>query len=76
MISKRLKKVILKTLRLDNVELTEEMEASEVPGWDSLSHINVILAIEEEFEVRFKDAEIIRLKNIGELQKLIDSQKK
>lgn len=76
MISERLGKVISKTLQLDDFSLTEEMKASDVPGWDSLTHVSVILSVEKEFGVRFSDSEIIRLKNIGDLQKLVDSKMK
>ncbi len=74
MISERLKQTILKELKLDDYDIRPEMRADEVPGWDSLSHINVILAVEKEYGVRFKGVEVLRLKNIGDLQKLVDSK--
>lgn len=72
MISDKLKKMILRVLELDDCEIVDSTTASEVPGWDSLNHIKVICAVEEAFHVRFKTAEILRLRNIGELQQLID----
>ncbi|MEI7811113.1 MAG: acyl carrier protein [Ignavibacteria bacterium] len=72
MISERLKKTILETLEIDNFDIQPESTADQVPGWDSLSHINVILAIEKEFNVRFKGVEVMKLKNIGDLQNLVD----
>lgn len=72
MISERLKNTILKELKLDEFDFNENTTADQVPGWDSLSHLNVILAIEKEFEIRFNPYELLKLKNIGELQKLID----
>lgn len=74
MISEKLKQVILKELELKEFNLQDETIASEVPGWDSLSHINIILAIEKGFGVKFKGLEILKAKNIGDLQKLIDSK--
>ncbi|MFO7445103.1 MAG: acyl carrier protein [Ignavibacteriaceae bacterium] len=74
MISDRLKKTILNELKLDDYDIRAEMRADEVPGWDSLSHINVILAVEKEYGVRFKGTEVLRLKSIGDLQKLVDSK--
>ncbi len=71
MVSDRLKQVILKVLGLPEMELREEMLASEVPGWDSLSHVTVLAAVEKEFGVRFSGLEVMRLKNIGDLQKLV-----
>ncbi|MBK9519315.1 MAG: acyl carrier protein [Anaeromyxobacter sp.] len=72
MISEPLKQVILQELELDAFEITAETVASQVPGWDSLSHVRVISAVESRFEVRFRGLEIMRLKNLGELQALLD----
>lgn len=72
MISEELKKVILKELELDDFDLRDETKANEVPNWDSLSHVNVIVAIEKEFKVKFKGIEILKTKNVGDLQKLLD----
>jgi acyl carrier protein len=72
MISQELKKVILKELNLDDFDLQDETTAPQVPGWDSLNHINIILAVEKFFNVKFKSYEVLRLKNVGDLQKLVD----
>lgn len=74
MISQELSKVILSTLRLDDWEITDTTIAAEVPGWDSLSHINIISAVEKHFGVRFKGAEVLRLKRVGDLQQLLNSK--
>jgi acyl carrier protein len=74
MISDELKKVILNTLKLENFEITDETTAPEIPGWDSLNHINVIMAVEKHYNIRFKNLEIIRLKNIGDLQRLLNTK--
>ena len=74
MISDRFKSVILKELHLDEYEIKDETLANQVPGWDSLNHINIILAIEKEYGVRFKSIEVLKCKNIGDLQKLCDSK--
>jgi acyl carrier protein len=74
MISYELKTAILGALRLDEWDLTDATVATEVPGWDSLSHINVVLAVEKRFGVRFKGVEVLRLKSVGDLQRLVDSK--
>jgi len=74
MISKELKNVILGTLKLEDFDFKDETTAPEVPGWDSLNHINVILAVEKHYNIRFKNLEILRLKNVGDLQKLVNSR--
>ena len=74
MITNELKKIILDTLKLDEFDIKDETTAPEVPGWDSLNHVNVILAVEKHFNIRFKNLEVLRLKNVGELQKLVDTK--
>lgn len=74
MVSERLKKIILNELTLNDFDLKDETTANQVPGWDSFNHINVILAVEKDYNIHFKGLEILRVKNIGELQKLIDSK--
>ncbi len=74
MIDDRVKRVILRELELEDFELTEQTMASDVPNWDSLHHIRVINALEKEFKVRFKGVEVLRLRNLGDLQRLIDAR--
>ena len=74
MISERLKKIICDELNLgiNLVKMDDNTEASEVPGWDSLNHANIIVAIERDYDVHFKGLELLKCKNIGDLQKLVD----
>jgi len=54
-----------------NLELKRSTSANEVEGWDSITYINLIVAIESEFRIRFTTAEITALNNVGELADLI-----
>jgi acyl carrier protein len=74
MISDQLAHVICRELKLTSFEFKDETTADQVPGWDSLNHINIILAIEKEFAVKFKGIEILKAKNLGDLQRLVDSK--
>lgn len=74
MITQELKRVILTALKLDDWDINDDTIATQVPGWDSLNHVNVILAIEKHFGVRFKPVEVLKLKNIGDLQRLLTSK--
>ncbi len=71
MISDRLKKIILKELSLEDFDLQDSTQAFQVPGWDSLSHAALLVAIEKEYQIRFQLTEILRLKNLGDLQLLL-----
>jgi acyl carrier protein len=74
MISDSLKRIILEALRLEDWDINDDTTADMVPGWDSLSHVRVIMAVEDSYGIRFKTLELIRLKNVGQLQQLIDAK--
>lgn len=61
---------------LDNEALTiyENTIASDVEDWDSLNHIQIIVAIEKTFKIRFTTNEIHHFKNVGELLVAIESK--
>ena len=60
----------------DNPEitLTPETTADDVEGWDSLSHVNLIMAVENKFNIRFKQKEVLNFKNVGDLARCIESK--
>jgi len=55
----------------DTIELRPEMTADEVDGWDSLSHVNLIVAIEATFKIRFTQKELLTFRCVGDLMKSI-----
>jgi acyl carrier protein len=61
-----------------NLEISEEMTAHDVERWDSLEHINLIIATENKFKIKFTTAEMSRLKgseqNVGSFIKMIESK--
>jgi acyl carrier protein len=71
MITEELKQVILHALKLHDWDIRDETVAPQIPGWDSLNHVNVILAVEAHFHIRFKPIEILKLKTVGDLQRLV-----
>lgn len=74
MVAPELKSIILAAVKLNAWDITEETVADQVPGWDSLSHVNVILAVENHFGVRFTSREVLTLKNVGDLQRLVSAK--
>ncbi len=74
MVSEKLQKIILNELKLTSFDFKDETTANQVPGWDSFNHINVIMAVERDYNIHFKGIEILKVKNMGELQKLVDSK--
>ncbi|MGY3238622.1 acyl carrier protein [Bradyrhizobium sp. USDA 4448] len=58
----------------DDLVLTPETTADDVDGWDSLSHIRLVLAVSKSFGVKFSASEIGGLKNVGEFVQLIQKK--
>jgi len=58
----------------DTLVVSEGMTAKDVPTWDSLSNINMIIAVEKAFGVKFRIKDVRALKNVGELLELIKSK--
>lgn len=59
---------ILRDLLLDNsIVLTMETRREDIPDWDSFNYINFIVAVELEFGVKFKIADIEAFANVGEI---------
>jgi acyl carrier protein len=51
--------------------LNDTMTASDVENWDSLNHIDLIVAIEKKFKIKFTTREVTGLKTVGDLAELI-----
>ena len=55
----------------DSIRVTPELSAKDVDGWDSLTHIRLMLTVEKAFKIKFSTSEIGRLQNVGDLVALI-----
>jgi len=55
------------TLDNDDIELQPSTTADDIEEWDSLTHIQLIVALEKAFKIKFTTAEITAFKNVGEL---------
>lgn len=60
----------------DELIIREGMSANDIEDWDSLAQINLIIAIEKEFKVKFKLDEVSNLKNIGEMLELLSKKQR
>jgi len=56
------------------LEIQAQTTAADVPEWDSLMHIHLLLAVEQAFGVRFNTGEVAALKNVGEMVALIETK--
>lgn len=58
----------------DDLVLTPQTTAQDVDGWDSLSHVRLVLTVEKAFGVKLSAGEIGRLKNVGDLIVLLQAR--
>lgn len=70
----RIQDVFREELELDDLVLTDETTAEDVEEWDSLSHIQLVVALEKEFGLKFTSREILSWDNIGDLVDCINKK--
>lgn len=67
----RLQQVFRDVFDDESIELFDAMTANDIADWDSLTHINLVVASEKEFKTRFDLREVKSLKNVGEFIAMI-----
>lgn len=66
-ILQKLNEVFTDVIDTGTINLKDATTAGDVDGWDSLTHIQLVVAIEKKFKIRFTSKEIQNWKNVGEL---------
>lgn len=70
----RLRSVFKEQLEHDNFELLENTKASDIDGWDSVTHMMIIDTIETQFEIKFELMELMEMDTVGNLVMHIKSK--
>jgi acyl carrier protein len=58
----------------ESIKVTPTLSAKDVDGWDSLTHIRLLLTIEKAFKIKFSTSEVGKLENVGDLVMLIKAR--
>ena len=66
-ILEKVQDVFREELELDDLILADETTADDVEEWDSLSHVQLVVALEKTFGIKFTSREILSWDNIGDL---------
>lgn len=67
----RLNEVFREVFDDEEITVNDETTADDIEDWDSLEHINLVNAIEEEFDMKFNMGQIVSMKNVGEMVDII-----
>jgi acyl carrier protein len=66
-VMKEVNDIFRRELDEDDIEVQYDTTAKDVDGWDSLTHIQLVVAIEKHFKIRFTASEIQKFSNVGEM---------
>ena len=75
-IYERLNKVFRDVFDDEEITVSAETVADDIEDWDSMMHITLVGAVEDEFGIRFKMGEVSTMKNVGEMAEIIASRAK
>lgn len=70
----KLQKIFRDVFDDPSIELNPNMTADDIPEWDSLSHVRLMLEVSKAFNVRFSASEVSSVDNVGYLETLISSK--
>jgi acyl carrier protein len=70
----QLQQIFREVFNDDSLVLRDEMISADIPGWDSVAHINLMFSIESAFGVQFVGNQLAEFKNIGELIKFLTAK--
>lgn len=67
----RLNEVFRDVFDDDDITVTETTTSADIDDWDSLEHINLVAAVEQEFGIKFTMGQVVTMKNVGEMVDII-----
>lgn len=73
-IDEQLTRILRDVMGDQSLVVNDELNAAEVEGWDSLSHVTLMFSVEQEFGIQFMGEEFAELGDVGELRQLIEKK--
>ena len=67
----RLNKVFQEVFDDETIEVNDDTTSEDIDDWDSFEHINLIVAVEEEFSIKIPMGKVVPMKNVGEMADII-----
>ena len=69
-----LNKIFRSVFDNDRIEVFEAMTSNDVEEWDSLNHINIVVAVEKKFGIKFTTKEIMTYENVGQFADAVEAK--
>jgi acyl carrier protein len=70
----RVAKVFSEVLGVSPAQITDETSPDNTPQWDSMAAMNLVVAIEDEFDIRLSTAEIVSMRNVAIVRKVLTTK--
>lgn len=68
----RLQNIFRTVMEDDDLVLTDDLTAADVPTWDSVAQVSLMFTIESEFGLQFSDDHLTSFDNVGELRRFVE----
>ena len=75
-IYERLNEIFRDVFDDDSITVTATTTANDIEDWDSLSHITLVSAVEDEFRMKFSMKEVVGMQNVGEMATIVAARRK
>jgi len=70
----KIKNIMSTVFEIDEIEISDDISAGNFEKWDSLRHMNLIMALEDEFGISFSEEEMITMMSLKKILKAIDEK--
>jgi acyl carrier protein len=73
-LDQRLEKVIREVFLIEGDVIDENWTSDDIPDWDSVGHLNLIMEVEKEFAVKFEIEEMFEIERLSDITKILDKK--
>ena len=67
----KLKQIVIETLKIPAADYSEDLAAGDHPQWDSIGHVNLLMAVEHGFDIAFDVTDAIDIESVADLQDMV-----
>lgn len=67
----KLRRIVVDVLKISEGVYNEDLTAGDIPEWDSIGHVNLLMAVEREFEIAFDVTDAIDIESVADLQDMV-----